>query len=1313
MKNGSYFFQPKRSGFRSGSLLLVLGLLFPGYLSAQVRLSDVPLGTEARVPPTIVMVADNSGSMRRVYTPDDIDDVQRACLVSGSLGRCAVTVADSASIISPAEALCQRQQPPMLAAAFNGMAYDPLVDYAPPPGFQSFSTPALWESVRWDNPNWTEADGRPVAVNLTEARCAYTAQQINDLNNYYMRNSAVDASPTVLLGATRSAPLLYYRTSVKWCNATRTVGPTAAFEHSANPGAITITPTGVQFANCQDERHDGTTAATRFIFPYFYSYWGENDGDKADNTKYPAFEMVVLDPVNVTVNGQASIAHHFFDASKGNYAMKPHLGADGRPDNAGFTRTAQEEITNYANWAAYYRNRSAATKTVIARAFNDVINADPPPPVIPRVTFTTIQYSGGTLAAPAEYTDVFLERIYSYNANNNTPLRTALWHTGNRFATNTGGNFIKYACQRSAVIMFTDGLWNDDWTGVGNVDGGSIGNLPDAADENLEQSKKANSKTVYGGGSLAVNNDWPYPIHEGAVANNTLADIALHYWRTRLGGIDSNTVLPTNRDPATWPHLNFYGMGFGVKGELPSRDQENTLRRIRNREAGFDWPRPASNAVSTVDDLWHASINGFGRYVAATSPDEFRGGLRSILNEILNLGGARSASAFANRNVTASTDDSPVYNYAVSFSSGWNGDVIRRKVAADGKVGGKEGNSAAENLSTLLTATTANPTPWFSARRVFTRKGGERTNTMDTNAVPFRYGDLTTTQRGFLGSNQTAQESMIAYLRGARTNEGDALGRFRVRGTVGPLGDIVDAAPVIVKASGWNYDETTNVGYAAFTAANQSRGTMVYVAANDGMLHAFDATLNERWAYVPMDIIRDPAYGGIAALSRQESEVNHPFKHLFYVNATPRAMDVKIGSAWKTLLIGGLGKGGTSYYALDVSDSGAIANEAVGAQAKSLWEFTNGNMGYTFGRPILTKTNAWPNPDSQGETKWVAILPSGYNNGAGNGQPKNGDGKAHLSFVDLGTGKEIHNINTTEGTGGIPLEMVSVGGYVEDAHNQLVTAVYGGDQKGNLWRFNVESSKESDWNVKKMAILEDGSGSKQYVTTEPWPQLTQTKAKRFVLVGTGGFRNDDDLTATSPKHTFYAFRDHDHDPATAGSSTSLKRGAGSGLYGITGISGVPEPKPGEAAQDENGWYEDMDNGFHVNLNPQSAYHIVVWAANKYIGNVAGNMSGDLCNTAALEGRLYARTVEHGKPALGESVAGAGDGTKRYVVVPKGIAGFTLVIVKGKDGKPRLTVAIDDTEGGTRVLEDDLGPLPEGTGAGIPRRLNIRFIDDNL
>ncbi|MDR2710917.1 MAG: hypothetical protein LBB65_06290 [Burkholderiales bacterium] len=1322
MKNHSHFLRAKRSTLRSESLFLALGLLLPGSLLAQpVQLSDTPLAAESRTPTAVMLIADDSVSMSAAFTPDNLGAgtgtdtsllIQSACYTTATTTTCGTTAPLSAcwntcdttdaytgANYTAVKEIFKGGQPPLSAAALNGMAYNPLVTYTPPIQPDGTSFPSMdgssaanggagWTNVVWNTSLWT-ANNRPPAVNLKTLTLANTAIQSYALQNRYMIGaklpSATMTSPPITVSGTGSAttytfPVHYFRTSVKWCKSKRTSGVMIG---SADPGAISVAGTKLSFGNCADEYLAGT-----YIYPYYYSPSADYnlDVNAANNLNKPAFDLVVLDPVNIkvaTVNAEnnwtftvsGTVNHWYLDEVEGTKVK--------------ITRTAQEEITNYANWAAYYRNRFAAVKAAASLAFSGIHgNRISAGFVTINTTATRMPASLGTLedfgsASSAPNRTTFYNNLIGFEANGSgTPLRTALDAVGNKFGSTYINASSANSCQKNHVIMFTDGRWNDSYSRVGNWDMSVQRALPTTG--NID---------IYGTSMnpAATGTPWPTPIYDATNTANTLADIALYYWSNRLGPatLGNKVAAVQGKDPATWPHLNFHGMGFGVKGTLPSSDQKATLAKIKNKTLHWPSPNATTNPLTTVDDLWHATVNGFGRYVSAGSPDDFRRGLNGILNEISNISGARAASAFTNRNTTDSDADN--YNYSVSFLSGWSGDVVRRNILPSGEVDMKAGNtaSAAANLETVLTAT-GTSTPWLDARFIFTRKGGEYSS---VNAIPFQYDYLTPAQRGNLGASASTQKKMIAYLRGDKSNEGDGAGRFRPR--TGQLGDIVDAAPIVVKNPGWNYDDNKNSGYEDFTKTNKARDTMVYVAANDGMLHAFDKDLNERWAYVPMDIIRDPAAGGIAALSFQNDDPIHPFRHLFYVNATPRTQDVKIGKEWKTVLVGGLGKGGKSYYALDVTDSKAVTNEAAGAQAKSLWEFTDPDMGYTFGRPILTKTNAWDNPDAPGETKWVAILPSGYSNASG---------KACLFFVDLATGAKVSGrdeLCTTEGTANDPLEMVAIGGYVKDPHDQVMLYVYGGDQKGNFWRFDLTDTDSTHWIAEKFAMLQDSAGNKQYVTTEPWPQDSETGG-HFVLVGTGGFRNDADLTAKTPVNTFYSFYDNWPAPITLQSRGNLSE-----ISSAKGnlLSGTSDP--------DKGWYQDIDAGYHINVNPQSAFYIAAWAANSYISNTSTNP----CSMATLSGKFYAHTVSRGKPALGETTAGAGDGTIPYISVPTGISGFTLLSVLGHDGNSRLTIGIDDTSGSLITLDNnsDLGKLggssPASNLPSVPKRIGIRFIDN--
>ena len=204
---------------------------------------------------------------------------------------------------------------------------------------------------------------------------------------------------------------------------------------------------------------------------------------------------------------------------------------------------------------------------------------------------------------------------------------------------------------------------------------------------------------------------------------------------------------------------------------------------------------------------------------------------------------------------------------------------------------------------------------------------------------------------------------------------------------------------------------------------------MVYVGANDGMLHAFNAATGaEAWAYIPT-IVMPYLY--------KLADAGYATNHRFYVDGPITVGDAYNGSAWKTVLIGGLGGGGKGFYALDVTDP---------ANPKALWEFSSSDdddMGYSYGNPILTKRNS--------DGKWVVLVTSGYNN-------TGGDSKGRLYVLDAFTGAQLSEIITDNSV--TDPDVSGIGKVNNFVINTLVDNttqyVYGGDLGGSLWRFDID-----------------------------------------------------------------------------------------------------------------------------------------------------------------------------------------------------------------------------------------------------------------
>jgi type IV pilus assembly protein PilY1 len=379
------------------------------------------------------------------------------------------------------------------------------------------------------------------------------------------------------------------------------------------------------------------------------------------------------------------------------------------------------------------------------------------------------------------------------------------------------------------------------------------------------------------------------------------------------------------------------------------------------------------------------------------------------------------------------------------------------------------------------------------------------------------------------------------------------------------------------------FSESTNPGYAAFVTqwtTTTPRPTMVYAGANDGMLHGFvGLTGTEQFAYVPSPLFagpnNTPQVDGLAQLG------NPNYVHHNYVDATPFAFDIDLNhtngatdtaatSNWRTLLIGGLGKGGRSYYAIDITDPANMASEAAVATAVQ-WEFTDPTMGYSFGEPVVVKTAKYG---------WVVALTSGYNNS---------DGYGYIYFVNPANGALLEKVRTPIASNGL----TQASAYVKDYSDDTADSIYAGDLNGQVWRFDLTGTSGSYPLPTLLATLTDASNNPQPVTTAPLIEIHPTTRKRYVMIGTGQLLAATDVINTNMQ-TFYAILD-----GTAGVfnpvSTPVTRADLTNIpsSSLTSLNTLPATS--------DGWYTDLGIdptsgiAWRVTINPVAYNGIVSFA----------------------------------------------------------------------------------------------------------------------
>ncbi len=355
---------------------------------------------------------------------------------------------------------------------------------------------------------------------------------------------------------------------------------------------------------------------------------------------------------------------------------------------------------------------------------------------------------------------------------------------------------------------------------------------------------------------------------------------------------------------------------------------------------------------------------------------------------------------------------------------------------------------------------------------------------------------------------------IINFIRGA-----DVKG-FRDRGGH-KLGDIVNSTPVVVGAPDGFFNDPS---YIEFRRSHASRERMIYVGANDGMLHAFYADDprggEEAWGFIPNNLLAK-----LEHLTAQDYESCHEY----FVDLTPTVADAFIdpdgtGPQWRTTLIGGEREGGTSFFALDVTDPDP-GDQSTGFQP--LWEFSDSRLGESWSIPAVEKITLG------GGDKWLAFVGNGFNNQ---------DGEGYLFAIDMDSGGNFLTIPVGHPSPSNP-NVLSSARAVDINGDDYADSLFSGDLSGRLWRFDITDQGDP----RTYSPVDPNTWTGQQVfQTEPNQPITQPVGLSFycsgptdqncenliTYFGTGKYLTLADKTALSAQ-SFYAIKD-EYGPLTRG-----------------------------------------------------------------------------------------------------------------------------------------------------------------------------------
>ncbi len=515
-------------------------------------------------------------------------------------------------------------------------------------------------------------------------------------------------------------------------------------------------------------------------------------------------------------------------------------------------------------------------------------------------------------------------------------------------------------------------------------------------------------------------------------------------------------------------------------------------------------------------------------------------------------------------------------------------------------------------------------------------------------------------------------DTVIRYVRGT---DFPGLRERTTNSKVWKLGDIINSSATVVARPMERYDYLYgDVTYQEFWYAESLRRPIVYVGANDGMLHAFNAGYyrdihdpdpfkvgyqdplgayslgQELWTYIPYNL-----------LAHLKWLQNLHYCHVYYVDLTPYPTDVQIFTpdavhpqGWGTVLTVGMRLGGgqiitandtlnSAYALIDVSDP---------LNPNPLWEFTHPNLKYTLTYPTAIKIKDF----ALNMEKWFMLLASGPVNCAGESNQQ-----ARIYVLDLATAT-IERIFVLPDANSFVANIFGI----DWDQNYSVDLIYFADcfrdntapggWGGKIYRIKTrESIDPNDWELSAVTEnLQRPMIAEGNVTVDEFNRL-------WVYFGSGRFFSDVDEADTTTKQLFVGIKEDTVSTFTLASMYNVTN-VWIDTAGDAHIGAIV--KSFEEFMDDvyatNGWYRYFARGGERCLTPA----LVFGGAVLFTTFIP---TGDICSYGGL-GNLYAMFYRTGTPHP-ESYLGDTLGAHRL---------FTG-IGPGMPSEPALYVTADQTK----------------------------------
>ena len=1082
---------------RYARAVLITTLLWPLSSWATLVIPDFPLFlTSTGVPPNLVLTLDDSGSMSRGFTPDLCGNPDAIC--------------NSGNYDSDLDGRYIK------SAHYNPIYYNPATTYTAP----------------------VNAAGTPLSTSFTSAYIngfdTSYGTPVN-LSSAYQPSSGLYLSPS-----TKSHEYMRHYSSDVRCNSISGADP-CQYNATVGSGSATWVNMESPIVDCNNT---SSQCRTRTMPAYYYVYDRSNagcDGTATDNDCYDI--KIVSSTSGADRNGDGTIST---------------AEADERQNFANwysFYRTRNLMTISATSLAM------ATLQQDVRVAWQDLKNCKGSTGLVTNNCKGWDTTVPGSSNAIKPFTGTHKGDFYTWltrlPTRSSTPLREATARVGVYYQTSGvnspyddeigGSSNHEYTCRANYHLLMTDGIWNDSVSGYGNIDN-SNHTLPDSTTYTSQRPYRDETSNTLADIAFKF---WATDLRSD-LADKVAPSIV------DLSGNAASRYFNAKNDPATWQHMVNFTVGLGLTPFLAnsglawgSNTYDGSYPDIVSGTKS--WPAAGSNADANAADLWHAAINSRGRFYNVEGPSQLNTAFQEIIDTVSAQaanGGGAGLSANTTKIAFDAEGNSLTTAFEAKFNADWSGTLEALPILSDatlglvpyweagvlipsahlrniwtrnsGTVEAFKNCTTGTNLATALNQDSTHVIDNLCSQRLAWLRGytaitgASWTTSVVTFTAP-EHGLATgnsvvvsgVTPIGYNGTYTVVSvPNANSFTAALTTNPGTFTAGGKVRyanfrdRTASVLGDIMNSDPVYAHEEDFGYassgvDESSS--YAAYVTAKATRTPMVYVGANDGMLHGFKATTSgagagvELFAFVPAAV-----YSNLSALT----EPGYLQSHKYFVDGPPTLGDAydTSSSSWKTYLAGGLGAGGKSIYALDVSSPDSFAATHV------KWEFTDAaDLGLTFSQPQIAPIST---------TQCAVIFGNGYNSTSD---------RAFLYIVDLVTGNQIAKIATnTDTANGLSTP------YLYDSDNdKIVDVIYAGDLQGHLWKFEKSAGS---WVLGNggapLFTARNSDGDVQAITSQPKAIAAQTPYSGGVMIyfGTGRYLETTDLT-NDDVQTLYAIWD--------------------------------------------------------------------------------------------------------------------------------------------------------------------------------------------